>query len=391
MQEASKKNRIGIILATYIALKPLYLRSSGSLQIADGVLLICLLWLIIRDHGRIHVSKNNSRVIVLFFVLCLYQALVNLTWSAILGQMIIKPILYYGFNFLVVCITLAVAEEADYIELSNYIIKGCFVSLIITSIGLFLNLGGARRLGFFNNPNQLGYYALIMLTFLLFYFQKTSLFVKIAIGGMAIWSIIASASKAAFIGAVILIFLYTLFGKGHEGRTTNKLILQMAVLAVFAVLLYVLFFSDNQIVLSNRTLFFLRRRMLALSTENDSALSTGRGYDRIFEMNGNFLWGMGEGGYDRFTSLNGNEAHSTYVTLLVSYGLFGFLGYIFLFAKMSFKRKVLKDNMILLSGVLIYSVSHNGLRNSLLWLLLALMYTQYNRQETGLALTDSYN
>lgn len=374
MRQRIESSRIGIILAGYIALKPLYLRSSGSLQVADVFLLLCLLWLIIRDHGRISFQKGNSRILVLFFALFVYQAFINIIWSAILGQMIIKPTLYYGFNFLVVCVTLAVAEKADYIELSNYIIKGCFASLIITSIGLFLRLGGARRLGFFNNPNQLGYYALIMLTFLLFYFQKTNLFTKVAIGLMAIWSIIASASKAAFIGAVIVIFLYTLFGKGHEGRTSNRLILQIIILTASAGLLYILFFSDNQVVLSNRTLFFLRRRMLAMSTENDSALGTGRGYGRIFEMNGNFLWGMGEGGFDRFSSLNGNEAHSTYVTLFVSYGLFGFLGYIYLFKRMVLCRKDLWQNLVLLSGILIYSVTHNGLRNSLLWILMALLY-----------------
>ena len=57
-------------------------------------------------------------------------------------------------------------------------------------------------------------------------------------------------------------------------------------------------------------------------TENDTALGTGRGYNRIFEMD-HFVFGMGEGGYDRFSSLNGMEAHSSYVTLFVSYGVVG--------------------------------------------------------------------
>lgn len=295
-----KAAKMGIILSFYIILKPLYLRPSGSLQIADVFLLFGAILLFIKEKGFIF-----NPAVKLFLLLCLYQLIINGTWSLVLGKSIVRPTLYYFFNLIVVLVTITVRSYSNE-AITRGIIRGCFISLVLTSVGLLMKLGGIRRLGFFNNPNQLGYYALLMLTYLFYYFDKTTNFQRIAISGMATWSIICSASKAAFIAAGILAFLFILLKNDYEGKKVNRLILKLICLGALLGLLYLVFYSNNSIVYSNRTLLFLRRRMLALSTENDSALGGGRGYDRIFELRGNFLWGMGEGAFTRFNSLWGN-------------------------------------------------------------------------------------
>ena len=113
--------------------------------------------------------------------------------------------------------------------------------------------------------------------------------------------------------------------------------------------------------------------MLNLSAERDSALGTGRGYDRIREMGIHFLWGMGEGAYGRFQTMSGREVHSTFASLLVSYGLFGLLGYLVLFFKGFVNKRSLLRNLSIMSGIFLYQLSHNGIRNTLLWLVIVLL------------------
>ena len=284
-----------------------------------------------------------------------------------------------------VLITLMILQDSDQASVAKYVLMGCFISIAITSVGLFLRIGGIRRLGFFNNPNQLGYYALIILSLLLFFFDSAALWQKLSIGAMSIWAIMTSGSKAAFLGAVILIFLKILFGNGRNDRTMNKLIIQMFILFAATFMLYELLFSNSSFILSNRTLLFVRWRILTLASENDSALGSGRGYDRVFEMGHHFLWGMGEGAYSRFVSMNGLEAHSSYVTILVSYGIIGLMVYAKLIWEFISDKRELKNNLIVLSGIFAYAFTHNGLRNTLLWIFLAIMFSfRYGKQQEAL-------
>lgn len=374
--QGTKSANLLIILSIYIALKPIYLWSSGSLQISDIFMLLSLVFVMIHQRGKIIVDSESYRLLKLILFIVLYQAIINGIWSIIIGNNLNKATLYYLFNMLAVLLTILIIKNFSFEVVSKYIIVGCFISLCITNIGLFLRIGGIRRLGFFNNPNQLGYYALIIFSICLLYFSYTKMFFKVSIIVMSIWAIIASGSKAAFIGAVLLFLLHLLFGDSRKNKTVNKLVVQILLLIIITALLYLLFFGNNNFLVSNKTLMFVRKRILSMSTETDSSLGASRGYDRIFELGINFIWGMGEGYYYRFTTLSGLEAHSSYVTLIVSYGLFGFLGYIALIWKFTSYKPCFRKNLIVLSGVLLYGVTHNGLRNTLLWILLTLMFSQ---------------
>jgi hypothetical protein len=96
-------------------------------------------------------------------------------------------------------------------------------------------------------------------------------------------------------------------------------------------------------------------------------------------MGKNLLWGMGEGGYDRFTIMRGFEIHSTYANILVSYGLIGsFLALgVFLFTLKS--NRSFFRNLCCMSGIILYGISHNGIRNTLVWIVLACLIVQNNQ------------
>ena len=366
-----KKCNSGIIISIFLILKPIYLWRSGGVQLCDIFLLMSTMFLFMKHKAVFSLDKRQIAPISLFTGLCIYQLLVNTVWTGVLGDNLLKSSLYYAFNLIAFFDLIIIGNDIGIDSLKKSIAYGCLISLGISSLGLILAGAGGRRVGFFNNPNQLGYYALVLfsLTFLCKDQIKGFVFYLMLI--LSTWAIIASGSKAAFIAVVGMYAIYIF--SADKRFSFKKIIPRLIMLIVFSSAIYLFFFSDNKIVLSNPTIYFMRRRMLLMGTENDTALGTGRGYDRIFEIGFHFLWGMGEGANYRFNTMTGMEAHSSYVTLLVCYGLIGLFGYGKLLINCIIHRGYTVRNLFVFSGILFYGVSHNGLRNTLVWMLLALL------------------
>ena len=138
-------------------------------------------------------------------------------------------------------------------------------------------------------------------------------------------------------------------------------------------MLFIFLFTDSPLVMNNRTLYLARYRLLNMNNERDSDLGEGRGYARAEEVGTNILWGMGEGAFDRFIYKTGAEVHSTYVNMYVSYGLIGIIGYAWIIGYAVLCRKRVIRNIACMSGLLLYFVTHNGIRNTLFWIMLALV------------------
>jgi hypothetical protein len=369
----NKKSSLGkgIILTIYIALKPLYLRASGSMQISDCFLMLALVYLIGTYKGVIVFPKGTGSVSKLLIGMLIYQLLINGVWSIILGQNLMKPCLYYMFNFLAFVICLMIGDEIGQNKLKKAMLKGCLFASIVTGVGLVIGNVSGRATAFFNNPNQLGYIGLIIISILVLCVEEASRYEYGVILFLSIWMIIASASKAAFIAAVVLYILFIIFR--NKNSNPNSMIKKIIALVLVGSILYIFFFSESQFIISNKNIIFMRNRLFNMANENDSDLGSGRGYDRIAEMGLHFLWGMGEGAYNRFDTMRGVEVHSTFASLMVSYGLIGFIGYMMFFKLCMGRRNLFWKNAILLSGVFLYSISHNGIRNTLLWIIMAVM------------------
>ena len=278
--------------------------------------------------------------------------------------------------------TVFLGEVSSLEDIKKAVARGSYISILITMIGLSFMPGEIRRTGFFNNPNQLGYYAVIMLTVLLYLREYFSKFQRIVLFAGASWAIILSLSKAAILGAFGLLFIYLLFYQ--KERTLTKLLLQFVLLTIFGLSIYYLFFSNSEFVLNNETLYAMRYRILHMLNENDSDLISGRGYGRVMELGSNFLWGMGEGAYYRFEVKANAEIHATFISLLVSYGVLGFAGYIVFFGKCLVHKELTIRNLTVMTGMFLYSITHNGIRNTLLWIILAVLFMDNERLDFGI-------
>jgi hypothetical protein len=97
----------------------------------------------------------------------------------------------------------------------------------------------------------------------------------------------------------------------------------------------------------------------------------GRGYDRIWNHPWHLAFGAGEGAYGRFRSGYLGEMHSSVGTLLFSYGIAGCLLLIF-FLILVIKQNKFTEYFILIP-LLIYSLTHMGLRFSYFWIVIAFL------------------
>jgi hypothetical protein len=98
-----------------------------------------------------------------------------------------------------------------------------------------------------------------------------------------------------------------------------------------------------------------------------------RGYDRIWNNKEHVFFGAAEGSRYRWresTRIRTAEIHSSAGTLLFSYGIPGILMFgLFLYRVI---RGVRMRHGLMLLPALLYSVAHQGLRFTMLWVLLAL-------------------
>ena len=330
----------------------------------------------------------DSRTIHIMKPLCAFVitvCIINGAWS-LTGFNYSRHSLFYLFNFAAFFLCLQVYKLNGIEKLKGSIINGVFLAGLACVVGLSQSSGSIRETGFFNNPNQLGYFGvvLISLTFLCKGEKYGIKEITAIISG--VWSVIASLSKAAFISTIILfIFIAFAYDQEKSFKTVGK---KLLLIFVGGGLVYLFFFTNIINAPALRTLLRMRTRVLNSAYENDSKLGSGRGYDRIKELGVHFLWGKGEGNYKRFSVMRGAEAHSTYASIIVSYGLIGFALYTTFILRSIVRRPITIRNLSLASGILLYSVSHNGVRNTLVWIFFATLYICGNYYEDKKLIQD---
>ncbi|BAC17180.1 hypothetical protein HMPREF0290_0439 [Corynebacterium efficiens YS-314] len=361
------------LIALYVVLNPFYFWGSGLPQLADLILVLLITWVFAsafwgsRDSRR--VERNSifaQKFLILIAAFVYYATLVNLVWALIYSEKatFIRSALFLLFNFftLVAVSYLVLHFTSDLIRVLQ---KSLIVSIVIQSIFAVLMIGsqGQRTRLFFNNPNQLGYFALLVaaLLIVLFAFRKIPLLLHMLSLFACLFLTAASLSRGAIVAALFLVVCAVVFethGLSIKLRfSIKKLILVTFLLAIFALLLRapleILFASWGE-------------RSEVKSSDSSGAFAE-RGYERIFENVQYWVLGAGEGGLPRFdTTL---ELHSLLGNVFFSYGLIGFV--LFAGSIYTIIRKHVAS-LIPFGAVFLYGLSHNGMRDGFLWILIAL-------------------
>src|SRR5699024_808777 len=176
------KRWIYILIALSIITSPFYVIKSGLPQISDFFLLIAFVLFIF----NYRIKKN--RILLLIIIIIILISITNLTWGIIYSNLaFVLSVIYYIFNFMFIVMILNLYQYHKN-EILEIVYKALIVSVIIQMLisPFAMVTNTTRQTLFFNNPNQLGYYALLSFSIitLLYYILKKSQYLYLTVSIM---------------------------------------------------------------------------------------------------------------------------------------------------------------------------------------------------------------
>jgi len=334
-------------LGIYLILGIFYVFPPGGPQPADFLMIIIILITLSNRYFKI---KNSDKP---FFIFVGYTILVSAAWSMMLLDMrLYLGGLYFLYNLLVYLIFKRHQEHS--LLRDNHLLFFVTVAIFLeASYLLFIETGHIRAIGTFTNPNQLSYFSLCFTSLgLMLANSKKRIFTGILILAMGWIIVLLGLSKAAMIA---MFFQTVIFGVLLEKKRGMFFLFA----AIASIIFYNYYGPQIDIAL---------KRIDSIGHDSDDSIA-GRGYDRIINDFEYALLGAGEGQYKRHDSMWGGEIHSSLGTILFSYGIPGILLF------MIFLSNVFRQNrlgfVIYILPLILYSLTHNGLRYTPFWVCLA--------------------
>ena len=360
------------LFAAYLIFKPFYWWSSGLPQVSDFIFVLLVVSLLFYKKFNVFIRGKSQKLVVYSAVFSLYILFVNSIWTVLLNSdtSMLFTSIYYIYNSLVLIITIILFQLYG-----SYFLRIIFSSTVlsvgiqITSFILSGGFTGIRQIGNFNNPNQLGYFGILSLCILIFVGNRILLNRFVYFFSLFFASVLtlASLSKAAIVSLFVLFLTFFVSRSSNKKLKTGLFILILVFMVLFFILEEFAIFSFLDIPLVKS----VNSRLEAIGQDSDDSLE-GRGYYRILYYPNYWIFGAGEGEYPRFGS-KGMEFHSTLGNIQVSYGIIGLVLFAIILRlalKMSNRQEA-----YLLFVLLLYGLTHNGVRNTLLWILIALFGT----------------
>ncbi len=352
------------ILSIYLFLRMIYLSEGGSIQISDYFITLFLPFFVNLSLVRAIYEINKPVVFLLIIIL-----IVNTVWFFITPDPTIGiNVAYYSYNFLLFVFVFG-AREGNRATFDRYIPRMIVVSALVQVMAImFLPNDLYRSVGTFSNPNQLAYWAICLISCQLLLTQDRPVLTSVSIGLLGT-CLMLTLSRGGLMGFAAVVAVYAL-------QRFKNFHLRIFSFLTAASLLTLFVGSDAFLDIQDK--FDLASKLEARSEQRSiSAEFENRNYSRLINNPEYIPFGAGEGAFERFEGERykegnyiGIEIHSTYATLLFSYGVLGFS--LFVGMILGFLRRSPRD-AILVTGILFYGLSHNGLRFALFWFFLAIL------------------
>jgi hypothetical protein len=351
---------IGMFLSSF------YVFPSGMPQPADFFILcwaiLTLLMTVSTTSGRLVFLKGRGAVVIVA-VFVAWTVIVSITNALVSEEpSIIFPPVFYIYNLLVfVSILLMPALFPEsYRRILFSAIIACGAGLML-SMALNFEFGVYRNVGGFNNPNQLGFFSLLLGCCVVLVFDVRHVgVVMLTLLSVCTVGVFGSASLSAMLGFILVLL---------AGIIKYRKILwsrNLAFVAIFGTLAA----SLNAEALVEQLQLQFERRLNVVDRKLENTADV-RGYTRIIEFPQYLLLGAGEGGRARFGAGHSHEMHSTLGTVLFSYGIVG-LG-LFIAFILNCIRGAPFHVLVLLTAPFVYALTHMGLRTTMFWILLAMV------------------
>lgn len=341
----------------FVATIPIYVGESGMPQPGNALIVLIVPLAIASWDKRV---DRSLRAVVPLLVFTAWVCAVNFTWAAVtakfsLSDYLIFPV-YYIFNAAVVVAAVLIYRRAGdvFLRATTYSVLVAVGYQVLASFVYSSNL--YRDALFFNNPNQLGYWSLLGAC--LISLTQKRLKIGLLVSGIGVtgcaYLAVLSASRAALAGIAILLILLIF---------SNPRLIIAGVIAAVA-----LTNVDGPL---SRAIDSSARRAELEDQRQAGGFVVERGYDRLWDYKEYLLLGAGEGDVSRFTDQpeKAHEIHSSAATVLFSYGIVGAM--IFLWFMWRVVAGAALRSSLVLVPTLAYAIAHQGLRFTMLWVLLA--------------------
>jgi hypothetical protein len=350
-----------------------YIFPSGNPQPSDFVILLWIIIVIILGTSKVSFNHSDKTFIAILSSLIFVIFSVSIFNAIYYGYTdIAYPTLFYIYNGLFV-ISYIISSKLYGDIWRKTTLNAVFFASICSLFFLIINFdtNAFRQTGGFNNPNQLGYYSLLLFCSMMVLAHR-----KEALGFKGITVFIVSLIgilSAASLSAIAALFLALIgFSLQYVNRNSIKYLYFSSFIIVIVFFCFVHYISLDSYLVS-----ILDARFNLLDTKIENA-EISRGYFRIFENPQHLIIGAGEGGLHRFESWCFIEIHSTPGTLLFSYGITGLI--LFLILYYFSIRKSSLTIFIIAAAPFTYSLFHHGLRSTTFWLFIVIMYLFRNQQ-----------
>jgi len=296
-------------LALAIVASTLYVFPAGTPQPGDALLAITIVMTILLANYTLPALPKLYTSLGLFLV-----------WM-IGDYVFLRKTSFYIYNAAIMLFIVSLGVH-DYERLRKVVYWSCIIALL-TELGYleFVYITAKKRsLGTFNNPNQMGYWGLLILACLGVARRRERLrLIDAAALATGCYIIAQSLSRVATAAGVLMALAVAMFSRWKRGAVLA--IVGLAVLGGSAELLrggILVQVQEASIVQG------LQKRVDLLSRHPDEPLSLWkRGYSRLVEHAEYLPFGAGEGAFGRLTDVSEKEFHSSLGNILMSYGVVG--------------------------------------------------------------------
>lgn len=340
-----------------------YVFSSGLPQPSHLALLAFSFFVIIDLLYKFELNElkfiDGTKSLLLFVLYCV---VLNVIFSIVEQDIEFqRSSIYMIYNLVVFFSILSYLKIEDKGELIIY--ASCVISLMCLFFLSVFDLGRfnyfPRFNAFFNDPNQMAFWAIC--TFVLVIFSnKINKYFMIVLFCMLLSIILASMSRSGLL-AVIFVIVGVLFS--YCTRKQLMFIFYISFVFLIGILLIQFDFSFYSIQKEGD----IFDRLVNTDFREQAQI---RGYGRFFDFSEYLIFGAGQGLDARFNSIF--EIHSTWAGVFFYYGIIG-LSFLIYFLH-SIARNLEFSKLAFFMAPLFYSFSTYGLRTPIFWVILAVAF-----------------
>ena len=354
-----------ILFGLGVALSQFYVFPSGVPQPAHFLIAASIIFSII-GKGKFFVWNKRDRGLSALYFLMAYMAAVNFSFAlAYFSLDFILSTLYSIFGLVIFLQTRKIIAGNNFgtRAVSVFAAAGLLIlfGLALAGIGEFKFF--PRYNAFFNDPNQMAFWALCVAAILLVSMRSSRL-CGVLIFTATIFIIIKSASRSGLVGFSFLLsgYMLSLFSKNRSSNTANLIIFGLFSSLAIIILSYLVYSSNSE------SLSYIFDRVDSTDAIEQADI---RGYTRLLENPEYLLLGAGQGLDTRFVA-QGNEIHSTPAGILFYYGIAGFSSFIVILYSVASGLRTYEK--LIFFAPIFYSFSTFGFRTPIFWVYLGVFY-----------------